>query len=118
MIPSNLLQSDAFTGRGLMFYSCLWWINFRGRVSVSSCGFVNTYCPPPKDGGGEKLVVGGYFVVLNDTVVAQPGQAREGSGQLGLFRNGNVQARFSCYVHTLLYHTIRPVTRDQKFKII
>ena len=104
MIPSNPL--DAFTGRGLMFYSCLWWINFRGRVSVSSCGFVNTYCPPPKDGGGEKLVVGGYFVVLNDTVVVQPGQAREGSGQLGLFRNGNVQARFSCDVHTLLYHTI------------
>ena len=81
-------------------------------MSVSSCGFVDTYCPPPKDGGGEKLVVGGYFVVLNDTVVVQPGQAREGSGQLGLFRNGNVQARFSCNVHTLLDHTIFLIRRS------
>ena len=57
-------------------------------MSVSSYGFVDTYCPPPKDGGAEKLVVGGYFVVRNDTVVVQPGWPGEGSGNwdfLGMY---------------------------------
>ena len=65
-------------------------------MSVSSYGFVDTYCPPPKDGGVEKLVVGGYFVVRNDTVVVQPGWPGEGSGNwdfLGMFI---IKAIFAC----------------------
>ena len=78
----------AFTGRGFPIHCtpvCAVVDQFPGEelVSVSSCGFVDTWCPPPKDGGGEKLVVGGYFVVLNDTVVVLGG----GGGGLGLFRN-------------------------------
>ena len=61
---------NAFTWCGLrLVHSCLLRINFRGRVSVSSCGFVDTsYCPrppPAKDTGGRRelcAVVEGYFV--------------------------------------------------------